>query len=130
MRADDAYPGWDSEARYRRLPEVRAALSALGWEIRPVGPGGGVPDLARGRRPEVAWVLDHPPRVPRQGVGVLTVAADDAEQVLGAEVNLSYGVARVRRRWLQCAGAHVQHWPGRGAAGREPGDRAPLGGRR
>ncbi|MFF6927906.1 hypothetical protein [Streptomyces californicus] len=112
MRTDDAYRGWDSEARCRRLPdalipldpggrrlpEVRAALSTLGWEIRPVGPGGDVPDLARGRRPEVAWVLDHPPRGPRQGVGVLTVAADDAAQVLGAEVNLSYGVARVHRR--------------------------------
>ncbi|WP_030334281.1 hypothetical protein [Streptomyces sp. NRRL B-1381] len=107
MRTDDAHRGWEAETRYRRLPdalipldpggrrlpEVRAALPTLGWEIRPVGPGGGVPDLARGRRPEVAWVLDHPPRGPRQGVGVLTVAADDAEQVLGVEVNLSYGIA-------------------------------------
>ncbi len=63
MRTDDAYRGWDSETRYRRLlddlipldlggwrlPEVRAALSTLGWELRPVGPGEGVPDLARGR---------------------------------------------------------------------------------
>ncbi|MDW4917462.1 hypothetical protein [Streptomyces californicus] len=107
MRTDYACRGWDSETRYRRLlddlipldlggwrlPEVRAALSTLGWEIRPVGPGEGVPGLARGRRPEVAWVLDHPPRGPRQGVGVLTMAADDAEQVLGVEVNLSYGIA-------------------------------------
>ncbi|MFD7420466.1 hypothetical protein ACFV6M_08465 [Streptomyces californicus] len=107
MRTDYACRGWDSETRYRRLlddlipldlggwrlPEVRAALSTLGWKIRPVGPGEGVPGLARGRRPEVAWVLDHPPRGPRQGVGVLTMAADDAEQVLGVEVNLSYGIA-------------------------------------
>ncbi len=77
----------------RRLPEVRAALSTLGWEIRPVAPGGLGPDLARGPRPEVAWEPGGPPRGPRQGVGVLTVAADDAEQVLGVEVNLSYGIA-------------------------------------
>ncbi|MFH8881222.1 hypothetical protein [Streptomyces californicus] len=107
MRTDDAYRGWDSETRYRRLlddlipldldgwrlPEVRAALSTLGWEIRPVAPGGRGPDLARGPRPEVAWELDGPPHGPRQGVGVLTVAADDAEQVVGVEVNLSYGIA-------------------------------------
>ncbi|MFF8554120.1 hypothetical protein ACF058_14915 [Streptomyces sp. NPDC015501] len=103
----DAYRGWDSETRFRRLldelvpldpggwrlPDVRTALSTPGWEIRPVVPGGSPPDLARGPRPEVAWELGHHPRGPRQGVGVLTVAAEDPEQVLGLEVNLSYGIA-------------------------------------
>ncbi|MGW6585417.1 hypothetical protein ACWF9X_07980 [Streptomyces globisporus] len=103
----DAYRGWDSETRFQRLldellpldmgtwrlPEVRAALDRLGWQVRPVAPDGSPPDLARGRRPEVAWELGGHPQGPRQGVGVLTVAADDPEQVLGLEVNLSYGIA-------------------------------------
>ncbi|WP_228989670.1 hypothetical protein [Streptomyces sp. DH8] len=102
----DAYRGWDSETRFRyllddlmpldpggwRLPEVRAALSTLGWEIQPVTPGN-PPDLARRDRPEVAWELGWHPRGPRQGVGVLTVAAEDPEQVLGLEINVSYGIA-------------------------------------
>ncbi|OCC08539.1 hypothetical protein [Streptomyces sp. PTY087I2] len=103
----DAYRGWDSETRFQRLldellpldmgtwrlPEVRAALDSLGWQVRPVTPGGSPPDLARGRRPEVAWELGGHPQGPRQGVGVLTVAAEDPEQVLGLEINLSYGIA-------------------------------------
>ncbi|WP_069740971.1 hypothetical protein [Streptomyces sp. EN23] len=104
----DEYRGWDSETRFQRLldellpldmgtwrlPEVRAVLDdTLGWQARPVTPGGSPPDLARGSRPEVAWELGWHPKGPRQGVGVLTVAAEDPEQVLGLEINLSYGIA-------------------------------------
>lgn len=74
------------------LPEVRAALGTLGWRLLPVSPGQH-PDLARGRRPEVAWALGHPPEGPRQGIGVLTVAPGAPGQVLGLEINLSYGIA-------------------------------------
>lgn len=103
----DRYRYWDSETRFQhlldelipldlgswRLPDVRAALGTLGWQLLPVTPGQHPPDPARGRRPEVAWTLGHHPRGPRQGVGVLTVASGDPEQVLGLEINLSYGIA-------------------------------------
>ncbi|MFC7220536.1 hypothetical protein ACFQLX_20580 [Streptomyces polyrhachis] len=103
----DGYRGWDSEKRFQRLldqltpldmggwrlPEVRAALDTLGWRLLPVAPGEHPPDLARGRRPEVAWTVAGHPEGPRQGIGVLTVAPEDPEQVLGLEVNLSYGIA-------------------------------------
>ncbi|WP_405667196.1 hypothetical protein OG379_35010 [Streptomyces sp. NBC_01166] len=103
----DRYKGWDSETRFQSLldelipldmgswllPEVRAALATLGWQLLPVSPGQHPPDPARGRRPEVAWTLGRPPEGPRQGVGVLTVASGDPRQVLGLEVNLTYGIA-------------------------------------
>ncbi|MFF8265504.1 hypothetical protein [Streptomyces virginiae] len=103
----DRYRGWDSETRFQRLldklmpldmggwrlPEVRAALDTLGWRLLPVTPGQLPPDPARGRRPEVAWNLSGYPEGPRQGIGVLTVAPGDPEQVLGLEINLDYGIA-------------------------------------
>ncbi|WP_433717056.1 hypothetical protein ACQP2U_42580 (plasmid) [Nocardia sp. CA-084685] len=98
----DEYRYWSSDKRFRDLvaqltslqlgswdiAEVEAAVSTLGWQLRPVVPARAV-DPALWTTQIVDWTLDPGPRA---GVATVMAANTDPRQAVLLTVNLSQGI--------------------------------------